>query len=482
MFKSFFLNKNNFLILIILILAFFLRYYNFDKYGYWMDEYWGTFYLSNPELSFGELQNRIEDFGKFQFGMPEPTPIYYYYLLNIFFEILGYNPENGRIFSILFNFTSVIFFFFTCKLITTKFNSIISLVLISFNIFLIWEAQEARVQSFNLFFVSLNLYLFCFLYFKKLNFLISIFYILSNIIMLSVHPLTAPIILANAIFLIIKRNEISVNILLQIFVSGIIYLFLNFDYIFDRISVDEYVHHSKLSLSFFYSYHFKTFFGNIYFGAFNLFLILALIFLLRFELIKNKNIFYLTILIIITYFSLLFISLVFQPVMHPRYKIYIVPIILIWIIISIDYLEFKKKNIIIFLYIFLTISNYLISYDDRHIKKPNINEPLKIIKNSDIKKLYLINYVHGEHYNEYFKRKKAVSKSAIELLDKNNIDQSNFWVLCVDDVASLSLDKISEYRNKYDCFPNFLNKDDYKNLNLNEFERTRLNLYIKNNL
>ena len=131
MFKSFFLNKNNFLILIILILALFLRYYNFDKYGYWMDEYWGTFYLSNPELSFGELQNRIEDFGKFQFGMPEPTPIYYYYLLNIFFEILGYNPENGRIFSILFNFTSVIFFFFTCKLITTKFNSIISLVLIS---------------------------------------------------------------------------------------------------------------------------------------------------------------------------------------------------------------------------------------------------------------------------------------------------------------------------------------------------------------
>ena len=110
MFKSFFFNKNNFLILIILILAFFLRYYNFDKYGYWMDEYWGTFYLSNPELSFGELQNRIEDFGKFQFGMPEPTPIYYYYLLNIFFEILGYNPENGRIFSILFNFTSVIFF------------------------------------------------------------------------------------------------------------------------------------------------------------------------------------------------------------------------------------------------------------------------------------------------------------------------------------------------------------------------------------
>ena len=211
-------------------------------------------------------------------------------------------------------------------------------------------------------------------------------------------------------------------------------------------------------------------------------MILALIFLLRFELIKNKNILYLTILIIITYFSLLFISLVFQPVMHPRYKIYIVPIILIWIIISIDYLEFKKKNIIIFLYIFLTISNYLISYDDRHIKKPNINEPLKIIKNSDIKKLYLINYVHGGHYKEYFKRKKAVSKSAIELLDKNNIDQSNFWVLCVDDVASLSLDKISEYRNKYDCFPNFLNKDDYKNLNLNEFERTRLNLYIKKNL
>ena len=55
MFKSFFLNKNNFLILIILILAF-LRYYNFDKYGYWMDEYWGTFYLSNPELSFGNYK------------------------------------------------------------------------------------------------------------------------------------------------------------------------------------------------------------------------------------------------------------------------------------------------------------------------------------------------------------------------------------------------------------------------------------------
>ncbi|WP_440678980.1 hypothetical protein [Candidatus Pelagibacter sp. HIMB1611] len=479
MFKSFFLNKNNFLILIILILAFFLRYYNFDKYGYWMDEYWGTFYLSNPELSFYELQNRVEDFGKFQFGMPEPTPIYYYYLLNIFFEIFGYNPENGRIFSILFSFTSLIFFFFTFKLITTKFNSIISLVLISLNIFLIWEAQEARVQSLNLFFVSVNLYLFCFLYFKKLNFLISIFYILSNIVMLSVHPLTAPIILANSIFLITKRNESSVNILLQIFVSGIIYIFLNFDYIFDRINVDEYIHHSKLSLSFFYSYHFKTFFGNIYFGALNLFLILVLILLLRFELIKNKNIFYLTILIITTYFSLLFISLVFQPVMHPRYKIYVVPMILAWIIISMDYLEFKKKNIIIFFYVFLTIGNYFIFYDDRHIKKPNVNKPLKIILNSDIKKMYLINYVHGGHYKEYFKKKKIVSKSVIEILDKNNIDQTEFWVLCVDDVASFSLEQISEYRSRFDCFPKFLNKGNYKNLNFNKFERTRLNFYVK---
>ena len=482
MFKNFFINKINSLIILILILAFFLRYYGFDRYGYWMDEYWGTFYLSNPELSFGELQNRILDFGKFQFGMPEPTPIYYYYLLNLFFEIFGYNPENGRIFSILCSSTSVIFLFFTCKLITTKFNSITSLLLISLNIFLIWEAQEARVQSLNLFFVSINLYLFCYLYFKKLSLLASIFYIFSNFAMLSVHPLTAPIILANSIFLIIKRNDRSINILSQIFISGIIYLLFNFDYIFERTSVEEYIHHSKLSLSFFYSYHFKTFFGNIYFGAINLFLILILIFLLRFQLIKNKNIFYLTLLIITVYFSLLFISLVFQPVMHPRYKIYVVPIILMWISIAIDYLKIKKKNSIIFFYIFLTVCNYFISYDDRHLKKPNINEPLKIILNSDVKQIYLINYVHGGHYKEYFRKKKIVSKSKIELLDKNIIDQSKFWVLCVDDVASSSFEQISEYRNKYDCFPKFLNEDNYKNLKRNEFERTRLNLYIKNNL
>jgi hypothetical protein len=184
-------------------------------------------------------------------------------------------------------------------------------------------------------------------------------------------------------------------------------------------------------------------------------------------------------LIVITYFSLLFISLVFQPVMHPRYKIYIVPIILIWITVSIDYLEFKKKNIIIFFYVFLKITNYFIFYYDRHIKKPNVNEPLKIILNSDIKKMYLINYVHAGHYEEYFKKKKIVSRSVIELLDKKDIDQTNFWVLCVDDVASFSLEQISEYRNKYDCFPKFLNQDNYKNLKLNKFERTRLNFYVK---
>jgi hypothetical protein len=298
--------------------------------------------------------------------------------------------------------------------------------------------------------------------------------------MLSVHPLTGPIILANSIFLLIKRNKKSIKILSLIFISAILYLIGNFEYLVERINVEEFVHHAKISHSFFYSYHFKTFFGNVYFGALNLFLILILIISAGFQLIKNKRLFYLTLLIIITYVSLLVISIIFQPVMHPRYKIYIIPIILIWVSMTMNYLKIKNLKFIIYFYIILTIGNYFIFYEDRHLKKPNINEPLKLVLQSDTKKLYLVDYIHSGHYFQYFKREKIILNSNIDLLEQNQINHEKFWVLCVDDVASFSLQTIKGNRLQSNCFPKFLNIKNYKLLETNEFERTRLNLFVQN--
>ncbi len=147
--------KNESLIYFTLIIAtligFFFRYYNNFYDGYWADEIL-TLEISNPSLSYENFLSKWREL--------DDSPKFYFLFLRYFFKIFDFTAEYGRIFSIFFNTLAIFFSFFIFK---QNFNYKISftgVLLISLNIFLIWQAKETRIQSSVIFFSIINIIFF----------------------------------------------------------------------------------------------------------------------------------------------------------------------------------------------------------------------------------------------------------------------------------------------------------------------------------
>ena len=452
-------------LLFIFIIGVILRFYGFHTQGYWMDEDF-TFYLTKPNQSFFQILETLR-YEHVVVGNPN-APALYYYLLNKFFYFFGYNPENGRIFSVIFSSLSIPVCFLISKLWTNNnlLSNFVSL-LFCLNIYIIWEAQETRPQSIVLFFSMISVYFFSYSYLKKKN---TIFFLLlvlfANLFLLSLHPVTFAVVFSQFIFLGYKyfflKNFQNKRFFFTIIISIILYFFLNFNYLFNQISI-PYEHFSKLSNTFFYSYHFKTFFGSVEFGVFNLILILFL-FILNFKnLIKNEGIFFISLIIFFSYSSTVIISILKTGLMHPRYKIYCVPLILIWISISISYFKNYKKYLIILS--ILTMVNTILYIDNRHLPKPPTQEILKKISEEEEKNIFTHNVPWKPRYDNVLENYKIFrTKNLILIKNKKKLDEINgFWLICANKMRSIMI-----FRNDdpdIDCdlkLNNFLKISNYK--------------------
>ena len=166
----------------------------------------------------------------------------------------------------IFGSGSLVFVFYLTKIFSNSRASLIATILVSSNLFLIWQSSEIRPHSFVIFFSLLNV-----IFFFKLseldslrNRIISIFYIFISVIFLSSWPFALIIFFGKLLylfhqFLINKKKNIF--LFSCILISLIIYILLNYEYLIYHLSRDE--HYTKLHLSFFYSYHFRSFFGSI---------------------------------------------------------------------------------------------------------------------------------------------------------------------------------------------------------------------------
>lgn len=438
------LENNNFIIFIIFIFGIFFRFYGFDTQGYWMDEEF-TFYLTKPNKSYFEIVDILKYEHKV-IGNPNVPPLYYY-LLNKFFYVFGYYPENGRIFSVIFSsLTTVICYKLVVLWTREKSLPLFASILICLNIYIIWEAQETRPQSTVLFFSMISIYFFSKLYLeplRKLNYLFATFF---NLILLTLHPVTFAIVFSQIIFILYKiffQNYKNNKILFYIVLSLILYLIINFNYLFSQIST-PYDHFSKLSKSFFYSYHFKTFFGSEIFGAFNLLLILFLFSLNFKNLIKNDAIIFFSLIVIFAYSSTIIISILKTGLMHPRYKIYCVPIILIWITISFSY--FKNYKIYLSAICIITLINTLFFIDKRHLLKPPTQTVLKKIVNDGQKNIYTFNVHWKPRYDNTLKNYKIFKKNNLILIeDINKLRKLNgYWLICANKMRSIMIFKESD--------------------------------------
>ena len=127
-----------------------------------------------------------------------------------------------------------------------------------------------------------------------------------------------------------------------IFVTIILYLIFNYDYFLER-SLNRGYHFAKLNLNFFILYYFNIFFGSIFFGI--IFFFISIFFLIKKNktILKDQLLLFCFIAILLTYLMIIISSLFVTPIAAPRYIIFIIPIILIFIFKSSS--DIKNKNI-----------------------------------------------------------------------------------------------------------------------------------------
>ena len=266
--KYTFFNKYFIYAYLIILIGILIRYYYFIGVDAWFDE-WNILYTADPTVSNEETWKRY--FGdRGDHFLPEYYPPLYAFLLKTFFSTFGYYIENARFVSLIFGSGTLILVFYLTKFFTNLQNSLIATILVSLNLFLIWQSSEIRPHSFVIFFSLLSI-----IFFLKLldetnpqNRIVSILYILFSVILVSSWPFALIIFFGKFIYLfhefIINKKK-NIYIFSCIIVSLVIYVVLNYEYLLYHLSRDE--HYTKLYLGFFYSYHFRSFFGSIILGA-----------------------------------------------------------------------------------------------------------------------------------------------------------------------------------------------------------------------
>jgi uncharacterized membrane protein len=449
-------NNYNLIIIIIFILGCCLRFYGFNTQGYWFDE-WTTLWHTNPAFNWDNFYHFRREFapGGTEY---EATPKIYFYILRNFFIIFGYTAENGRIFTAMFSiFTLVLIYFLSDVFTKKKKTKLLIFFLTSFNLFLIWEAQETRVQTVVLFFSLLNIFLFIKLL-KNAKIYLAIFFLFSLIFLLSLYPVTFTIVLAQLLFLInyYKQTKIIIKFLIVYFFSALLYLYLNYDYLLNILQFKGLVH-AKLNWHFFIGFFFNVFFGSTILGGFFLILFFSVAFINRRIIFDNLYIQLLLITIIVSYLLLIIYSFR-NGIMAPRYVIFLVPIIIIFISTGIEKIDFDYRNYLYAVIILLTTLTLIYKIDDRPIKKPPTQKIIEIINESNIKNV-TTNINNTKLFANYLVTHKSFYKNKLNFIDlKKSINFPNkIWLICKNNMRA----DVGENPNitSPDCYSDVLDRN-----------------------
>ena len=413
----------------ILLSPIFLIYNFLYDPGYWFDE-WATLFSSNPNVSLNQIINRIKGY---ETGIPENVPPYYYLILRLYFKIFGFTAENGRIFSIIFFVLAIFVFIILSKKLLKK-NYFFSVLMFSLNPLLIWMANETRVDTFLVFFCVLNLLIFIICINKYSVFFYSLL-LISNILMLSIYPLTFSIFFAQIIFLIFckyfKKKKYNLLFFVIIF-SFFLYLLINYNYILDKwYNSDN--HFATLNTHFFIGFFFNIFFGNIYFGTIYLLFFIAIFLKNINKIFLDLNNIFLLIIIISTYSMVIISSIFFTPIAAPRYIIFLIPVLILWFNYNFFNLNFLlSKNLFLSFFIFfLAVSNIIFNNNFKPIKKPPIHNALSLVALNNTRYDYSGDDIY---FNLYVSTLRKVVNKKFYLINKVDLKKetiNSFAYLCL---------------------------------------------------
>jgi len=461
-------NENKRILILYSLIIFFLSayfiYLNFyNESGYWYDE-WCTLLSSDPNVELEVIYERH----KGNFEKPnENVPILYYLTLRYFFDIFGFTSQNGRIFSLIFYLISSISVYFLAKKNLNSSQSVFVAISFLSTPLVVWMANETRVDMYLIFFSLVNLLIF-FNGLKKKNLGNISLIFLSNILTLSIYPLTISLVISQSLFLIFKKNFYLFFIIIF---SIIIYFFLNYEYLVEK-TLNKDHHFARLHLNFFIGYFFNIFFGSTFFGALYLFSFVFFLIKNFKKIYKNDLLIFIFISIFITYFMVIFSSLFVTPIAAPRYIIFVIPLILIFILTNI--FMFEKKEYLFLIFFIVTISNIFFNYNERPIKKPKTDEVFEIVKNMNEKKIYLI--PQDNLFTTYISTVKNIENfKIIKQTDITNFKLDSFILVCLNN-PKYEFETKPEEDNKR-CLINFNGYNEIEKINFDDF---LIRKFIKN--
>lgn len=409
------LNKNKFFILIV-IFGCILRWNGISN-GYWYDE-WSSFYYSNPSFNISTIYDAVL--------LAEGAQPLYFIIASKWNYLFGYHPETLRYFSFLLGCLSIIIFIILLKEFSKKNNFLyFATFLFSSNYFLIQFSQESRYYALSVFFSILNIIFF----FKSLkNKKYVYYYIFFSTLSLLTNIFSILLVFSQIIFLLFKKNK-KIIYFIYALVPVLISYIIDYKYIssiFEK-SLKLFYISDTINLHFLIGYYFNIYFGSIILGG--LILIFCFFYLKNIKKILKDNIFFCIITIFVTYFVPVIYSVLSNPILRPRYIIFIVPIIIIYFCYIIFKIEKKFiKNVIIFFVIAYSLIN--IFQSKPIILKPDTEAALQLISNSD-NKFLLIKSENDLFYN-YLINLYLIKKRSIKLINNDQILKTNFfWSICL---------------------------------------------------
>lgn len=201
----------NTILLIILLIGLFFRFYDLGKESIWIDE---GFSITVSKLSLIQIIKEVSQ---------DAHPPLYFIILHYWIKIFGDSEFSTRFLSTIFGVCAIFMMYKVGSLLFNKKTGIISALLLALSKFHIHYSQDVRMYSLIALLTLVSFYFFI-KFFNKRNFVILISYILSSILLIYAHSVGIFIILLQNIYvftlyLLSKKNyKFIINdwILLQI--------------------------------------------------------------------------------------------------------------------------------------------------------------------------------------------------------------------------------------------------------------------------
>ena len=171
-------NKHQYFLLIIIIVAIIMRVLAITVNSLWWDELQSV-RTADPSNSFSDILLIAKQ-------SYDPAPRTFYFLLNVWFRVTGFNDFTARLFPLLFGVAAIPIMYGLGKQLLGRRLGLIAAALTAVNYFHIFHSLEVRFYSLLFFFSALS-FLFFLRSVKRSSYFNLIVYALSTVLLMSIH-------------------------------------------------------------------------------------------------------------------------------------------------------------------------------------------------------------------------------------------------------------------------------------------------------